>query len=67
MSTTRILGVILLIGGVVLIIIGITASRSLADSLSTMFRGRLTEHTMWYILGGIASAVVGLVLTLRSR
>ena len=67
MSTTRILGVILLIGGVVLIIIGVTASRSLADSLSTMFRGRLTEHTLWYIIGGIASAVVGLVLTLRSR
>ncbi|MGD0726479.1 MAG: DUF3185 family protein [Spirochaetia bacterium] len=67
MSTTRILGVILLIGGVVLIIIGITASHSLADNLSRFFSGRLTEHTMWYIFGGIASAVVGLALTLRSR
>lgn len=48
--------------GIVLIIIGVNASRSLADNLSTMFRGRLTEHTMWYIFGGIASAVVGLLL-----
>ena len=71
MSTARILGVILLIAGVVLIIIGIVASRSLADSLSTLFRGRLTHQTLWYIFGGIASAAVGLLLTIgvigRSR
>jgi hypothetical protein len=63
MTTTRILGAVLLAAGVVLIIIGVVASRSLADNLSSIFRGRLTEHTMWYIFGGIASAVVGLVLT----
>jgi hypothetical protein len=63
-SLPRILGVLLLVIGVVLIIVGIVASRSLADNLSTVFRGRLTEHTLWYIVGGIASAVVGLVLTL---
>jgi hypothetical protein len=70
MSTTRVLGVILLVVGVVLIIIGVTASRSFADNVSTLFRGRLTEHTLWYIIGGVVSAVVGLVLTLgafRSR
>ena len=71
MSITRILGVVLLIAGVVLIIIGIVASRSLADSLSTLFRGRLTHQTLWYIFGGIASAAVGLLLTIgvigRSR
>lgn len=67
MSTTRILGVILLIGGVVLIIIGVVASRSLADNVTKFFSGHFTERTMWYIFGGIASAVVGLILTLRSR
>jgi hypothetical protein len=64
MSATRILGVLLLIAGVVLIIIGVVASRSLADNLSSIFTGRLTEHTMWYIFGGIASAVVGFVLAI---
>jgi len=64
MSITRVLGVVLLVAGVVLIIIGVVASRSLADSLSTVFRGRLTQHTLWYIFGGIASAVVGLLLTI---
>jgi hypothetical protein len=63
-SITRVFGVLLLIAGVVLIIIGIVDSRSLADNLSTIFRGRLTQHTMLYLFGGIASAVVGLVLTL---
>jgi type II secretory pathway component PulK len=71
MSVTRIVGVVLLIAGIVLIIVGVVASRSLADSLSSVFRGRLTHQTMWYIFGGIASAVVGLLLTLgvigRSR
>jgi hypothetical protein len=66
MSAARILGVILLIAGIALIIIGVVASRSLADSLSSMFSGRLTAHTTWYIFGGIAAAVVGLVLTIRS-
>jgi hypothetical protein len=40
----------------------VTASSSLADRLSSAFMGRLTQHTLWYIIGGIASAVVGLVL-----
>jgi len=60
-----------LVAGIVLIIMGIVASRSLADNLSTVFRGRLTNQTLWFILGGVASAVVGLLLTLgvigRSR
>jgi Protein of unknown function (DUF3185) len=64
MSAPRILGVLLLAAGVVLIIIGVVASRSLADNLSSFFTGRLTDHTLWYIFGGIASAVVGFVLAI---
>ncbi len=41
---TKILGVVLLAVGIVLIIIGVDSSRSLADNPGTMFRGRLTEH-----------------------
>jgi hypothetical protein len=64
MTMQRVFGVALFVAGVVLIIVGIVASRSLADSLSTTFSGHLTNNTMWYIFGGIASAVVGAVLTL---
>jgi H+/Cl- antiporter ClcA len=57
-------GILLLVLGIVLIIVGVVASRSLADNLSTVFRGRLTQGTLWYIIGGIASAGIGLLLTL---
>ena len=68
MSTQRILGVILLAGGVVLIVLGITASRSLGNQLSNAFLGHFTQATMWYLIGGVAAAVVGLILFLgRSR
>jgi drug/metabolite transporter (DMT)-like permease len=71
MSTTRILGVVLLIVGAVLIVIGIIASRSVADSVSSMFTGRLSRNTLWYIIGGGTSALIGLLLALgvvgRSR
>ena len=64
MTLTRAVGLILLGLGAVLLIIGITASRSLVNNLSSTFLGHFTKATMWYMFGGIASAVVGLVLTL---
>ena len=67
MKTTRIIGVLLLGLGAILIIVGLSASRSLANELSTTFFGRLTQGTMWYILGGVASVVVGLVFVLGNR
>ncbi len=71
MSIPRVLGFVLLVGGVILIVVGITASRSIADSLSNWFTGRFTETTMWYLIGGVVSAVAGLLLMLgvlgRSR
>jgi succinate dehydrogenase/fumarate reductase cytochrome b subunit len=68
MSMQRVLGIILLAGGVVLIVLGITASRSLGNQLSNTFLGHFNQATMWYLIGGIAAAVVGLILCLgRSR
>jgi hypothetical protein len=64
MNISKIIGVVLLIVGVVLIIIGVTGSRSLADNVSSFLTGHFTRNTMWYIFGGIAMAVVGLLLTL---
>jgi drug/metabolite transporter (DMT)-like permease len=60
MNITKIIGVVLLIVGVVLIVIGVTASRSFADNVSNCF----TETTMWYLIGGIATAAVGLLLAI---
>lgn len=62
MNTQRLIGAALLVIGVILLIVGISSSDSLADQVSETFTGRYTDKTMWYIVGGAAAAVVGLVL-----
>lgn len=64
MSPQRIVGIVLLVAGVVALIFGMNASHSMADQVSNTFTGRFTQATTWYILGGIASAVLGLLLAL---
>jgi hypothetical protein len=63
-NTYKVIGVILLVVGAVLIIVGVAASRSLADNFTRFFTGHFTQNTMWYIFGGIATALVGLLLTI---
>jgi uncharacterized membrane protein len=62
MSTQRILGIVLLVVGVAVLIYGVNASHSLADRVSDTFTGRFTEATTWYIIGGAASGLLGLLL-----
>lgn len=64
MSPQRILGVVLFVVGVILLIVGMNASYSVADRLSTTLTGRLTQATTWYILGGIAASLAGLFMML---
>jgi hypothetical protein len=64
MNPQGILGVVLLVVGVVLLVLGMNASHSVADQVSDTFTGRFTRATMWYIVGGIALALLGLLLTL---
>jgi hypothetical protein len=67
MSTQRIFGVVLLVVGVVLLVIGMNSSHSMADRVSNTFTGRFTESTTWYIVGGIAAALLGLLMVLVGR
>lgn len=64
MSPQRIAGTVLLVVGVILLIIGMNASHSVSDQVSRTFTGRFTEATTWYIIGGIASALLGALLVL---
>lgn len=64
MSSQRIAGTVLFVVGVVLLIVGMTASDSLADQVSQTFRGRFTQTTTWYIVGGIGSGLLGLIMLL---
>ena len=62
MGNQRILGIVLLLVGVAVLIYGINASHSIADRVSDTFTGRFTEATTWYIIGGAASGLLGLLL-----
>jgi LPXTG-motif cell wall-anchored protein len=63
MSNQRIFGIVLLVVGVVLFIMGMNASDSVADKVSETFTGRFTDKTTWLIIGGLGAALLGLLLT----
>lgn len=64
MNLQRITGAVLLVVGVILLISGMNASHSMADRFSNFVSGHFTDATTWYIIGGIASGLLGLLLVL---
>ncbi len=64
MPAQRIIGIVLLIVGVILLMMGMNASDSVADRVSETFTGRFTDTTTWYIVGGIGAALLGLLMVL---
>ena len=65
MSGNKILGVVLLVIGAILLFFGYNASQSLGEQLTETLTGKFTDDTMWYIMAGSASVVVGALLTFR--
>lgn len=67
MNPRRALGLVLILIGALLLIVGIGASKSVGDQLSNFFTGRFTDKTVWYLVAGVTSTVVGLALTFVGR
>ena len=61
----RPLGIALLIVGIVLIVLGLQASNSIGSDISKFFTGSPTNKAVWLLIGGIVSAVVGAIMSLR--
>jgi len=59
------LGIALLVAGVVLTTLGINASESLGSDVSRFFTGAPTDKSIWLLIGGIVSVIIGLFLSLR--
>ena len=55
----------LLIGGIILIIYGVSASNSAGSSVSRVLTGAPTDKTIWLLVGGIAAALIGLAGMVR--
>jgi hypothetical protein len=51
----------LLAGGIVLIVIGVNATKSFSSDVSRFFTGSPTDKAVWMLIGGIVAAVIGLV------
>ena len=64
MSMQRISGIALLVIGVIVLIAGMNASHSAADQISNTFTGKYTHATAWYIFGGGAAGLLGLLMVL---
>jgi hypothetical protein len=53
------ISLVLLVGGIILIIYGLSASDSLGSSFSRFFTGSPTDKTIWLLIGGIVAAALG--------
>jgi hypothetical protein len=62
------ISLVLLISGIALLIVGITAMDSIASGFSTFFTGSPTDRSMWLVLGGVVLiAISGFGLFRGSR
>jgi hypothetical protein len=59
------LGIALLALGIVLIIFGMNAADSVGSDFSRFFAGTPTNKSMWLLSGGVASLIVGGVMSMR--
>ena len=67
MNPQRIFGIVLLLVGVILLIVGMNASHSVADRVSNTFTGRFTDGTVWFLIGGGVAALFGLLMVVGKR
>jgi hypothetical protein len=61
----KIVSLALLIGGVVLIIYGVSAMNSFNSDVSRFFTGSPTDKSVWMLIGGVVAASLGLAGTWR--
>ncbi len=60
MSINKLIGLVILAGGIVLVAYGISASDSFTSDVSRFFTGSPTDKAIWMTIGGIAAIITGL-------
>ena len=67
MNSKLALGLVLLVVGVVLFFMGLNATNSVTEEVREGLTGKYTDKTTWYLVGGIALALVGGAMALVGR
>lgn len=62
MTSQRILGALVLVAGIALFSFGFQASQGAGEQVFETFAGRFTDSTTWYLIGGAAVALCGVLL-----
>ncbi len=63
----KLISLAILAGGIVLVIYGVSASKSFSSDVSRFFTGSPTDKTMWLLVGGIVAIIIGLFGLLRGQ
>lgn len=65
--SNQVIGIVLLFGGLALLGGGYIKSQSVSGSLRSFLGFKFGKETMWYLIGGAAAAVSGLLLMMSGR
>jgi len=61
----KVVSLAILAGGILLIILGVSATKSFSSDISRFFTGSPTDKAIWMLVGGAVATVIGLVGLLR--
>ena len=69
MQLNRIVSILFIVAGIVLLVLGLSAMDSIGSDISRFFTGTPTDKSVWLVIGGLVSLVIGAsgVLTGRSK
>ncbi|MCE5340030.1 MAG: DUF3185 family protein [Planctomycetaceae bacterium] len=57
----------ILVGGIVLMVYGVSASKSFSSDISRFFTGSPTDKSIWMLIGGVVVIIIGLAGLLRGQ
>jgi hypothetical protein len=59
-STNKLISPVILVGGIVLVVFGVSATKSFSSDVSRFFTGSPTDKAIWMLIGGIVAIIIGL-------
>ena len=65
--SSRVIGILLLVGGIALLVGAYIASQSTSESVRIFLGFKFGKETMWYLIGGAAAVISGLLVLLGRK